>query len=218
MEGLQRPCKGANRSGAPVQKCKGERQLVSGGGWQPRVAGGGRCRTQRGTGDRMIGWGYMSAGDSPVSGLPLRAELFQVPGDGHGCRRLRRRPLGHQPREPGAGCRRLNGWRLKGRCPGGRHLSPVSVSPTANRSPPSAYFCTFAQAAGRLHFCTQDSTWCCPYPRQSLPRYSILNTRYSRLLLANGPTDQRVNSGVSLRSTEPLGLRASIPAYTLPRR
>ena len=43
-----------------VQKCKGEKGgNVSGGGWQPQVAGGGESMAaQRETGDRMIGWVY----------------------------------------------------------------------------------------------------------------------------------------------------------------
>ena len=56
MEAAQ-PCKGANRSEAPVQKCKGERQ-VSGGRWRPRVAGGGKRFRVSGLGSRVSGTGY----------------------------------------------------------------------------------------------------------------------------------------------------------------
>jgi len=38
-----------------------------------------------------------------------RVNQLQVTGDGHGRRQLGSRHLSHQPREPGAGCRRPNG-------------------------------------------------------------------------------------------------------------
>ena len=90
-----------------MQRCKSEcesieygvlsigRGNVSGGGWRPQVAGGGRSdRDTRETGNRMIGWGIH----------------FRVSGDGHRHREFRVRPFGH--RELAPGIRRLKAERL----------------------------------------------------------------------------------------------------------
>ena len=56
MEAAQ-PCKGANRSEAPVQKCKGERQRF---GWRVAASGGRwrECYQVSGLGSRVSGTGY----------------------------------------------------------------------------------------------------------------------------------------------------------------
>ena len=63
----------------------------------------------------------MTAGNIPISGLPLRVELFQVAGDGHGNREFRQRPFGHRELAPGS--RRLKAERLEP-----EWLTPVAVT------------------------------------------------------------------------------------------
>ena len=65
---------------------------VSGGRWQPRVAGGRSLKTQRETGDRMIGWEIGQGGDcyhrrsKPQAGsrrgLAILADLYYPSANG----------------------------------------------------------------------------------------------------------------------------------------
>ena len=64
-----------------VQKCKGERDTDTGGGWRPQVAGGGKRDKDTGeTGNRMIGWEIIFG--SQVSAIGSQVRVFWF---GYGC-------------------------------------------------------------------------------------------------------------------------------------
>ena len=132
-----------------------------------------------------------------------RRNQLQVTGDGHGRRQLRNRLLGHQPRDPEPAA--------EGRTADSRKAdAPMAVTCHLIFG---SYFCTFAQAAGGLHFCTYVVTRSRPYPLHSLSTCQLVNGSTGQLGMVgpSGPDHAaRINQllPAELRQGEVVGVVA----------
>ncbi len=118
---------------------------------------GGLGVDQRETGDRIRSSAKVQIG---AELLCKSAKVESTSGDGHGSRRLRRRHLGHQPREPEPAAEGRTADTCKAEAPMAvtRHLrlSLRSQPPTANRQ--HLTFAPLHRPQADLHFCTSGPT------------------------------------------------------------